>query len=57
MFGDVLEEPITDAAECRGKVLSRLKAAGAIRSFINARSLHLECVKVLYCSCLSFIWH
>ena len=34
--------------ECRWKVASGRKVAGAIRSVANARSLQFECAKVLH---------
>ena len=34
--------------ECIRKVVSRRRVAGAIRSMVNARSLHLECARVLH---------
>ena len=47
-LGCVLEESGTDEAECSRKVASRTRVAGAIRSLVNARSLQLECAKVLH---------
>ena len=46
-MGCVLDESGTDEAECSGKVVSRRKDAGAIRFLINARSLQVECARVL----------
>ena len=43
----VLDESGTDEAECSRKVVSGRRVAGAIRSLINARSLQLECARVL----------
>ena len=40
--GYILGVSSTDEAECSRKV------AGAIRSLVNARSLHLECCRVLH---------
>ena len=34
--------------ECRRKVVSGRTIAGAIRSLVNARSLQLECARVLH---------
>ena len=34
--------------ECSRKVASERKVAGAIRSLVNARSLNLECTRVLH---------
>ena len=39
--GCILDESGTDDSECRWRV------AGAIRSLVKARSLQLECVRVL----------
>ena len=38
----------TDGAECTRKVASGRRVAGAIKSLVNARSLQLECAKVLH---------
>ena len=46
-MGCVLDEPGTDEAECSRKVASGRRVAGAIRSLVNARSLQLECARVL----------
>ena len=43
-----MDESGTDEEECSRKVASEKKVAGAIRSLVNARSLQLECVKVLH---------
>ena len=43
LLGFVLDESGTDEAECSGR-----RVAGAIRSLVNARSLQLECVKVVH---------
>ena len=43
-LGYVLNESGTDDR----KVASGRKVAGAIRSLVNARSLHLECCRVLH---------
>ena len=40
-FGGILNESDKDGTECRRKVVS------AIRSHVNARSLHLECTRLL----------
>ena len=46
--GYILGVSSTDEAECSRKVASGRKVAGAIRSLVNARSLHLECCRVLH---------
>ena len=51
-LGCVLDESGTDEAECSRKVASGRRVAGAIRSLVNARSLQLECGKVLHESLL-----
>ena len=33
--------------QCRAKVVSRRKVAGAIRSLVNGRGFQLECARVL----------
>ena len=48
----VLDESGTDEAECRRKVASGRRVAGAIRSLTNARSLQLDCARVLHESLL-----
>ena len=47
-LGCVLDGSGEDVAECRRKVVSGRKVAGAIRSLINVRSLQLECARVLH---------
>ena len=47
ILGMCLNESGTDEAECSRKVASGRRVAGAIRSLINARSLQLECARVL----------
>ena len=37
-----------DGADCKMKVVSRRRVAGAIRSLVNARDLQLECARVLH---------
>ena len=54
-LGCVLDESGTDEVECRRKVASGRRVAGAIRSVVNARSLQLECAKVLHGS-ETMIW-
>ena len=50
---DVLDESgSTNEAECSRKVVSRRRVADDIRSLVNARSLQLECAKVLHESLL-----
>ena len=43
----ILNESGTDGAECRRKVDSEGKVAGAIRSLVYAKGLQLKCVRVL----------
>ena len=43
----VLDESATDEAVCSRKMASGRMVAGAIRSLVNARSLQLECARVL----------
>ena len=43
----VLDESGTDEAVCSRKVASVRRVAGAIRSLVNARSVQLECARVL----------
>ena len=51
-FGCVLDESGTDDAECSRKVAIGREVTGAITSLVNARSLQLECARVLYeCHC------
>ena len=47
-LGYVLGESGTDEAECHRMVTSRRRVARAIRSLVNARSLHLECATCSY---------
>ena len=47
-FGCVLDKCGKDGAECRRKLASRRKVAGAIRSLVNARDLQLEYARVLH---------
>ena len=42
-----MDESGTDESECGRKVLSGKRVVGALRSLVNARSLHLECATVL----------
>ena len=51
-MGCVLDESGTDEAECSRKVESGRRVAAAIRSLVNARSLQLECTRVLHESLL-----
>ena len=46
-MGCILDKLGTDEAECIKKVASGRTVAGAIRSLVNARSLKLECARVL----------
>ena len=47
-----LYESGTHEAECRKKVVSGRRVASAIGSMVNARSLQLECARVLHESLL-----
>ena len=47
-LGSVLDESGTDEAECNRKVASGRRVAGVIRSLVNARSLQLDCARVLH---------
>ena len=47
-LGCVLDESGTDEAEYSRKVASGKRFEGPIRSLVNARSLHLQCAKVLH---------
>ena len=47
-----MDESSTDEAECSRKVASKRKVAGAFRSSVNARSLQLECARLLHESLL-----
>ena len=51
-LGCVLDESGTDEAECSSKVASGRRAAGTIRSLVNAFSLQLQCAKILHESLL-----
>ena len=46
-LGCVTDKSSTDGAECRRKMASGKRVAGAIRSLVNARGLELECSRVL----------
>ena len=46
-LGCVLDEAGTDEAEYSRKVASGQRVAGVIRSLVNARSLQVECARVL----------
>ena len=54
-MGYVLDELGTDEAECSRKVASGRRVAGAISSLVNARSLQLECTRVLHESLLMLV--
>ena len=43
-----MDESGTDGAECSKKMANGRKVAGAFRSLVNARDLHLECARVLH---------
>ena len=51
-LGCVLDESGKYEAECSRKVASGRRVAGAIRSLVNARSLQIECARVLHKSLL-----
>ena len=46
IFGMCFDESGTDGAECTRKVVSGRRVARAIRSFINAWHLQLECASL-----------
>ena len=46
-LGYILDESGTDEAEYSRKVASGRRVAGAIISLVNARSLQLECARIL----------
>ena len=47
-LGCALNESGTDDAECRSKVDSGKKVAGAIKPMVNGRDLQLECARALH---------
>ena len=47
-FGCVLDETGTDGTKCSRKVVSGRRVAGAIRSLVNSRDLHIECARVTH---------
>ena len=47
-MGYVLDKSGTDEEECSRKVTSGRRVAGPIRSLVNARSLKVECARVLH---------
>ena len=47
-----MEESCTDEAECSRNVVSGRRVAGAIRHLVNARSLQLQCARVMHESLL-----
>ena len=47
-LGCVLNESGTYKAECSRKVASGRRVAGAIISLVNAKSLQLECARILH---------
>ena len=49
---DVLDKSGIDEAECSRKVVSGRRVAVAIRYLVNARSLQLDCARVLHESLL-----
>ena len=48
----ILDDSGTDEAEYSRKVASGRRVAGALRSLVNARSLQLDCARVLHESLL-----
>ena len=54
-LGYVLDESGADEAECSRKVMSGRRAAGPIRSLVDARRLHLECNRALHESLLVLV--
>ena len=50
-----MDESGTDEAECSRKVVSGRRVAGAIRSAVNARCLHLEHARILHKSFLVLV--
>ena len=57
-LGCVLDESGTHDAKYHRRVASGMKVAGAIRSLVNGRGLHLECVRVMQDGLLvcSVVW-
>ena len=47
-IGYVLDESGADETECSRKMVSGRRVAGAIRPLVTARSLQLECARVLH---------
>ena len=47
-LGCFFDESDTDGAECSRKMASGRTIAGAIRSLVNVKDLHLECASVLH---------
>ena len=47
-LGCISDESGIDEAECSRKVAIGRMVAGAVRSLVNPRSLHLECARVLH---------
>ena len=47
-MGCVLDESDTDETECSRTVVSGRRAAGAIRSLVNARDLQRECTRIFH---------
>ena len=50
-LGCVLDKSGTDEVECSRKVASGRRVVGSIRSLVNARSLQLECARVIAGGC------
>ena len=48
-----MDESGKDEGECSRKVASGRRVAGAVRPLVDARSLHIECAKVLHESLLA----
>ena len=57
-MGCVLDESVTDGAECNRKVASWRRVAGAIRSLVKSRDLQLECASFARdtASACSYAW-
>ena len=46
-LGCVFDKSSANGLECSRKVVSGRRVAGAIRSLVNARDVHLDCARVL----------
>ena len=47
-MGCVLEESVTDVAECHRMVVCGRRAVGTIMSLVNARGLQFLCARVMH---------